>query len=325
MPSVLLTNYYSPPLLSVVREALPFGFVLIPLDEPTREDILRKASNADYFLVGGRLKIDQEIIEAAPRLKMIQRTGVGLDSLDLDFFSTRGLPLYVNPGVNARSVAEHTLMLILAVIRRLAVADDTLKTGKWIKHELGIQNHELYGKTIGLIGVGSIGLHVAKMLQPFGVNIIYTKRGQLSSDDEAALSLNFRSFPDLLAESDIVSLHCPLTTETQKLIGWDELSRMKKGSIIINTSRGKLIDEEALIHYLKTGYLKGAGLDVFAQEPIQGSNELLSLINVIVTPHIGGITYESFESMMKGAFYNISQFEAGHFAAIEDKKFVYES
>ena len=320
MPSVLLTNYYSPPLLSIVRESLPNGFDLIPLDEPTRDNIIKKAPDADYFLVGGRLKIDQEVIEAAPHLKMIQRTGVGLDSIDLAVLKEKGIPLYVNPGINARSVAEHTLMLILAVMRRLTIVDATMKSGKWIKHELGIQNHGLFGKTIGLIGLGSIGLHVAEMLRPFGVNMVYNKRAQLSAKDEITLNLSFRSLPDLLAEADIVSLHCPLTKETEKIIGWDEFSLMKPGAIIINTSRGKLIQEDAVIHYLKSGHLKGAGLDVYEQEPVSSDNELLSLANVVLTPHISGITYESFDEMMREAFRNIELFEGGNFASIEDKK-----
>lgn len=323
MPRILLTNYYTPPLLSIIKAVLPLGFDLIPLDEPTREDILRKASDADYFLVGGRLAVDQDVIDAAPKLKMIQRTGVGLDSLDFSAIKKRNIPLYVNPGINARSVAEHTLMLILAVIRRLQVVDSTMKAGKWIKHEQGIQNNQLFGKTVGIIGLGSIGLHVAQMLQPFGVNVIYTKRSRLPITDETTLNVSFRRFPDLLKESDIITLHCPLTEETKKLIGWDELSKMRKGAIVINTSRGKLIHEEALIHFLKSGHLKGAGLDVYEQEPIKTDNKLLKLDNVILTPHISGITYESFISMMRESFQNIEHFESGNQKLIEDKKWRY--
>lgn len=325
MPSILLTNYYSPPLLAIIEQALPVGFTLIPLNEPTREDILRKAPEADYFLVGGRLKIDQEVIDAAPRLKMIQRTGVGLDSLDFEALKKTKIPLYVNPGVNARSVAEHTLMLMLAVSRRLNVVDATTKSGEWVKHELGIQNHELFGKTVGLIGLGSIGTYVAQMLRPFGVNVVYSKRIRLPAEEEGALNVSYSILPELLADSDIVSLHCPLTEETERMIDWDEFALMKKGAIIINTSRGKLLHEDALIHYLKKGHLGGAGLDVFEQEPVEPNNELLRLSNVVLTPHISGITHESFSEMMNQAFQNIKSFELGDFKKIEEKVFKIEA
>lgn len=324
MPSILLTNYYSHTLLSIIRSVLPSNFSLITLNEPTRREILSKATEADYFLVGGRIKIDEEIIAAAKKLKMVQRTGVGLDSLDLTALKKRGIPLYVNPGVNARSVAEHTLMLILAVMRRLALVDHTLKSGKWMKHETGIQNNELYGKTVGLVGLGNIGRYVALMLRPFGVRMIYCKRHRLSEKEESRLSIAYRTFQRLIVESDIISLHCPLTPETKHMLSYNEFSRMKPGAIVINTSRGKLIDEEALIHHLKEGTLKGAGLDVFEHEPVQSNNELLAQSNVVLTPHIGGITSESFNEMMYNAFQNIYRFENGDLISIEGKKFVYE-
>ncbi len=320
LPSILLTNYYSAALLSIVKKAVPNGFELISLDEPTKADIIRKAPDADYFLVGGRLKIDEEVINAAPRLKMVQRTGVGLDSIELNVLKAKNIPLYVNHGINSRSVAEHTVMLLLAVMRRLTIVDATIKSGIWQKHELAIRNNDLYGKTVGLIGLGNIGMYVAKMLQPFGVNIIYYKRSRLAENEEADLNVRYYTFTDLLSEADIISLHCPLNENTEKLIGWNEFSMTKQGAIIINTSRGKLINEEALIHNLKTGHLKGAGLDVYEQEPLVDSDELLKLDTVVLTPHISGITYESFENMMREAFDNIKQFEYGHLASIAQKK-----
>src|SRR5690606_30679718 len=194
---------------------------------------------------------------------------------------------------------------------------------RWVKHELGILNRELFGKTVGLIGLGSIGTHVSQMLRPFGVNVVYYKRNRLPLEEETALNVDFRTFRDLLAESDIVSLHCPLTEETNKLIGWDEFAMMKKGAIVVNTSRGKLLSEDALIHFLKLGHLKGAGLDVYEQEPILKESKLLELSNVILTPHISGITYESFNGMMREAFQNIKHFDLGNLEIIEDKKWVY--
>lgn len=320
MPSVLLTNYYSSALLSIVKKVVPDGFDIISLDEPTQENVIKKIPGADYLLVGGRTKIDEHVFAAADRLKMIQRTGVGLDSIDLDAVKKKNVPVYVNQGVNSRSVAEHSVMLLLAVIRNLTAVDTIIKSGVWKKHELGIQNHELFGKTVGLVGLGNIGVHVARMLQPFGVKLIYHKRTRLSEEEEVNLNIRYSAFMDLLRESDIVSLHCPLSKDTEKLIDEKAISLMKKGAVIINTSRGKLIDEAALIYHLKNGHIKAAGLDVYEQEPILKNNELLKLNNVILTPHISGITYESFESMMREAFNNIKHFEEGSQNLIECKR-----
>lgn len=320
MPSILLTNYYSQELLSIVKQVVPEGFDIISLDEATQKNVISKIQNAEYLLVGGRIKIDEKVLDAATKLKMIQRTGVGLDSLSFEAVKKKNIPVYVNPGVNARSVAEHSIMLLLSVLRNVSNVDSIIKSGTWKKHELGIQNNELFGKTVGLIGLGNIGTHVAKMLKPFGVKIIYNKRTRLSKETESNLGITYSSFDDLLKQADIISLHCPLNDETERLIDRDQFSLMKKGAIIINTSRGKLINEEALIQNLKSQKLKGAGLDVYEQEPLSSNSELLKLSNVILTPHISGITKESFETMMVEAFANIQEFEKGNTDVIESKK-----
>lgn len=308
MPCILLTNYYADAPLAVVRSALPEGFTLLSLGKPGKEEILKHAPLADYLLVGGRVKIDREIIEAAPNLKMVQRTGVGLDSLDLELLKQRQIPIFVNAGINSRSVAEHTLMLILAVLRRLPVIDASVKSGEWKKHELGIQCHDLHGKTVGLIGLGSIGMTVARMLQPFGVNILYHKRSRLSPDEERELDLHYLDLEEVLAESDIISLHCPLTSATQGLIGPDQFALMKHGVILVNTARGRLVDEKAFVENLQSGKVSGAGLDVFASEPAGAGCPLLKLPNIVLSPHMSGLTIETFQGMMRAAFASISTF-----------------
>src|SRR5690554_6141230 len=189
MSSILLTNFYSSDLLSIIKQAAPDGFNVISLDEPTQENVIDKIPDADYLLVGGRIKIDNKVINAATKLKMIQRTGVGLDSIDFDAVNIKNIPVYVNPGVNARSVAEHSVMLMLSVLRNITKVNSIIKSGIWKKHELGIQNNELFGKTVGLIGLGNIGVHVAKMLQPFGVKVIYNKRARLNEEIERDLNI----------------------------------------------------------------------------------------------------------------------------------------
>lgn len=319
MATILLTNYYAPGPLEVIRQQLPDGFQILALDRPGKAAIIERVAEADYLLVGGRIVIDHEVIESAKRLKMIQRTGVGLDSLDLPLLKSRGIPVYVNAGVNSRSVAEHTVLLILATLRRLPEVDSSVKRGEWKKHEYGIQCHDLDGKTVGLIGAGAIGQTVAEMLRPFRVNLVYTKRKPLEREIEQQLNLQFVDLETLLTGSDVVSLHCPLNDRTRGLMGAREFGLMKQNSVLINTARGPLVDEVVLRHALETGKLLAAGLDVFSIEPIPSRNEILTTPRVVLTPHLGGLALQTFQAMMRNAFGNIICFSKGMLDVIQHK------
>ncbi|PCF96488.1 2-hydroxyacid dehydrogenase [Vreelandella nigrificans] len=311
MPRILLTNHYSAGPLAFINKLVPTGFELIALEQPGQEEVIRKIPHADYLLVGGRTRIDRKVLGSASKLKMIQRSGVGLDSLDLDAIRERKLPLYVNEGVNARSVAEHTVMLMLATLRKVAIVNATTKNGEWVKHDVGINCHNLYGKQVGLIGLGNIGEQVAAMLKGFGVNLTYFKRKPLSFDKERELNIRYLPLQELLATSDIISLHCSLSTETTDLLSIDELARVKTGSVLINTARGGLVNETALLGALKSGHLAGAGLDVFTKEPLAAGHPFFEQDNLLLTPHIASITAETFADMMSRAFSNIALFDAG--------------
>lgn len=320
MPTVLLTNKYSDNVLAVVRKELPEGFDFISLQSANKEELVRNAPQADYFLASGRVSIDREVIDSAVKLRMIQRTGVGTDTIDLKTLREKGIPIYVNAGINSVSVAEHAILLILSVLRRLTAVDAGVKSGKWGKNDVGIGCHSLRGKTVGMIGMGSIGKSVVKMLRPFGVSIMYYKPVRMPEQDERELNIQYCEMSDMLKQTDILSLHCPLTPQTRGLIGKSEIASMKHGAVIINTARGPLIDEAALVNALKSGHIKGAGLDVFSQEPPNQDNPLLKLDNVILTPHVSGLTLETFSKMMRDAFENIKAFEDGELQLIEDKK-----
>lgn len=319
MPVILLTNRYSENVLRVVKRELPEGFHFISLENATKEDLLIKATQADYFLASGRLSIDKDVIEAATKLKMIQRTGVGTDALDLQTLKVKGIPVYVNSGINSQSVAEHTVMLMLALLRKLPQVDKKMKSGIWKKNEIGIECQTLNNKVVGIIGMGNIGKNVVRMLQVFGVKMLYFDPNRLEYALEKELNIEFCDFETILKFSDILSLHCPLTANTKGLISEKEISLMKRGSFIINTGRGQLINEPALIHALQSEHLQGAGLDVFSKEPPDEKNLLLKLDNVILTPHVGGLTLETFSKMMSDAFKNISLFEQGKFDQIKSK------
>ena len=317
MTKILLSNYYKPEPLSFVKAVVPEGLELIFLSQPGEAEVINKAANADYLLAGGRARINANVLDAAPELKMIQRSGVGLDSIDLKEIRRRGIPLYVNEGVNARSVAEHTVMLMLGTLRKLHEVNTMTRSGKWVKHDLGIRCHSLYEQQVGLIGLGNIGRHVSEMLKGFGVRVVYYKRSRLSPADERKLGVNYNPLDELLENSKVVSLHCSLTDTTREIIGQSELARMQESSVLINTSRGQLVNEGALVQALQTGNIAGAGLDVFAEEPPSEHHPLLKMNNVLLTPHLSGVTVETFMAMMQKAFRNIKLFDDGHEEEIE--------
>ncbi len=319
MPTILLTNHYKPEVLKVVTGLVPKGFDFISLDKVSKSELIAKAPLAEYFLASGRLPIDAEVINAAVKLKMVQRTGVGTDGLDLALLKQKNIPVYVNKGVNAVSVAEHTVMFMLAALRKLPQIDAKVKSGIWQKNEHGLKCHSLQGKTVGLIGLGNIGMEVARMLQAFQVHILYFDKQRLDQENETKLRLAFSSLDDLLRQADIISLHCALNEKTRKLIGQKEFNMMKKGAFLVNTARGQIVDEVALVEALQAGQLAGVALDVFESEPVNLDSPLLKLDNVVLSSHVGGLTLETFSSMIEQAFSNIVSFEDGGLQEIADK------
>ena len=319
MPKILHTYRYTGTPWEILRGVVPEGFTVETLREPTRECLISQAADADYFLVSGRLKIDADVLQAAPRLKMIQRTGVGTEMLDLAAIRQRGIPVYVNAGVNARSVAEHTLTLILACLKRLPEVNVQVHQGVWKKQATGVSTHELYGKTVGLVGMGNIGRLVASFLQAFGAKVVYTDIIRQTEDVESRLGLSFcESLEKMLPLVDVLSLHCPLTERNAGMINSKTLALMKKGAIVINTARGPLVNPEDLYAALVSGHILSAGLDTHFEEPISSDYKLTELVNVILTPHIGGLSYEAFEAMMKEAIKNIQHFENSEYDIIRD-------
>lgn len=319
MKTILLTNHYSGDPLEIIKSTVPEGFELIVLDKADQKELADKAAKADYFLASGRLKINNEVLYKAEKLKMIQRTGVGLDSLDLKLIKEKGIPVYVNQGINADSVAEHTLLLILASLKRLVNVDRATKSGKWIKQKQGVKNHELKSRVVGLVGMGNIGKRTARMLSGFDVSILYYDVYPVDKATEKALGLKRASLNEVLENSDVVSLHCPLTDTTRHIINSKSIRLMKDGAILVNTARGPLVEEAAVIDALKCGKLSYAGFDVYEEEP-PADTELFGLDNVVTTPHIGGITYDSFYRMMNDAMRNIKLFDEGELNKIERYK-----
>lgn len=320
-PLILHTARYTGIPWEILKSIVSDGFVVKTLDELTYDCLVREAANADYLLVSGRLPIDKAVLDAAPRLKMIQRTGVGTEMLDLDEIRKRNIPVYVNAGVNARSVAEHTLTLMLAALKRLPQINAQTHNGVWKKQQQGVTTHELYGKTVGLVGMGNIGRLTAAMLQTFGAEVIYTDVFRQNEEVETSLGLTYcESFEAMIPQCDILSFHCPLTTENTEMLNKKTLAMMKQGAIVVNTARGKLINPNDLYDALKSGQLAAAALDTHYEEPLKEGHKLAELDNVILTPHIGGLSYEAFANMMREAMENINAFEEGRLEEIENKR-----
>jgi phosphoglycerate dehydrogenase-like enzyme len=247
-----------------------------------------------------------EMIAAAPKLRLIQKIGVGVNTIELDAARARGIPVCNLPGMNSRAVAELTLALMFATLRRVPRFDASLRTGVWTDLTLQDGLGELGGRVVGLVGYGSIPRLLAPVLVALGCDVLYTARRQVT--DAAA---RFMTLESLLEQSDVVSLHLPLTPETDRIIGGAALRRMKKGSILINTARGGLVDEATLIEALRSGQLGGAGLDVFTEEPVRRDEPLLALNNVVITPHVAWLTTGTFDRSFVVAAENCRRVAAG--------------
>lgn len=322
MKTILLTNKYNGAPLEIVKGEVPEDFCIMFLPEQTQDALIAEAASADYILAGGRLKISKEVLEKAENLRMIQRSGVGLDALDLDAIKEKNIPLYVNQGVNAESVAEHALLLMLACLRKLPTINSNTKNGAWKKQEQGVQTAELKGKTVGIVGMGNIAKTLVGLMRPFQLKILYYNLVQMDEIFETDNNMTFVGMDELLRNSDIVTIHCALTPETRNLINTETLGVMKDGAILINTARGEIVDPVAVAEALRNGNLSFAAFDVHAKEPIPADYPLKDIDNVILTPHIAGVTSDSFRAMMHDAFRNIACFEHGRLEEIAPYRYL---
>jgi D-3-phosphoglycerate dehydrogenase len=244
----------------------------------------------DALVVRSRTKVTAELFEAARRLKVVGRAGVGLDNIDVEAAARRGIVVLNSPAGNVISAAEHTFALMLGVVRHIARADASLRRGEWDRSRF--RGIELWGKTLGLVGAGRIGTEVAKRARAFGMRVI-AYDPYLPAESAASAGIELVGLDVLLRTADVVSIHVPLTQETRRLIGAEELALMKPSAYLVNVARGGVVDESALARALAEGKLAGAALDVFEEEPVPPDHPLLRLENALVVPHLGAATREA--------------------------------
>jgi D-3-phosphoglycerate dehydrogenase len=285
LPVVLIADKLAPSTVAALGDQVEVRWV----DGPDRPKLLAAITDAEALLVRSATTVDAEVLAAAPKLKIVARAGVGLDNVDVDAATARGVLVVNAPTSNIHSAAEHALALLLAAARQIPAADATLRANTWKRSSFS--GTEIFGKTVGVVGLGRIGQLVAQRLAAFGAHVT-AYDPYVSSARAAQLGIELLTLDELLGRADFISVHLPKTKETAGLINKEALAKTKPGVIIVNAARGGLIDEEALAEAVTSGHVRGAGIDVFATEPCTDS-PLFELAQVVVTPHLGASTEEA--------------------------------
>ena len=306
---VLYLSYAADDVYDLVRQAAGEDFELVFLKADDDAERCRKIADCEAVICAAT-PLRRHHLEAAERLRVIHHQGVGWqDTTDWQDIKRRGLPLALTPAGTTVGVAEHTILLMLAAAKRLTFADVELRRGAWHVNALRGVSRELFGKTVGYVGMGRIAQAVAERLKAFGCGGIYCDpQARLSEAEAAGLGLRAGGFDEVLGAADILTLHVPLTETTRGLIGRAALAKLKPGAILVNTARGGIVDEPALAEALASGRLLAAGLDVFEAEPPAPENPLLGLPNVVLTPHISAGTQDAMEAKMQAIFANLRRF-----------------
>jgi glyoxylate reductase len=294
MAKIYLTRRIPDQALSLLRkERIEFSFNL--KDEPPDEGSLkREVANVDGLICLLTEKITPEIIDAGKKLRVIANIAVGFDNIDVGRATEKGICVTNTPGVLTETTADLAWSLLMASARRIAEADRYVRAGKWrIQWNLMFMTgQDVYGKTLGILGLGRIGQAVARRAKGFNMRILYYDEHR-TPELESELGIKFADLETILKESDFITIHVPLTEKTVSLIGEKQLNLMKKTAVLVNTSRGPIVDDNALYKALREGRIAGAGLDVFKKEPIEMSNPLLELDNIVLLPHIGSASVET--------------------------------
>lgn len=305
-PKVLITHKILPEALDYLKSHTEYEIGTSESSLP-KNILIEKIRDKEGILPLLVVDIDKDVIDSAPSLKIIANCAVGYNNIDVAYAKKKGIFVTNTPGVLTEATADLTWALILAVARRIPQADTFLREGKYKSWKIDLfLGKELSGKRLGIIGMGRIGKAVALIAQAFNMDIVYTDPHRLSAEEEKRFQATFLPLDDLLASSDIITIHAQLSPQTHHLISEEKIRLMKKEAILINASRGSIVDEKALAEALEKGQIWGAGLDVYEREP-EVEKRLLSLENTVLLPHIGSATYETRLKMSMIAARNLVQ------------------
>ena len=312
MKRVFYNSLGTEEMYNLIREVMPQGYELVTLETDEDEERYQKIQNCEVAIVAAK-PISSSTIRAAGALRLVHHQGVGYhDTVDTKSLLERGIQLALTPAGTTIGVAEHTVLLALAAAKRLTFADSELRQGRWHINSLRPVSLELHGKTVGYIGFGMIGQATAERFNVFGTRgLYYDPYATEDSERDARLSVEPVSLEQLLHNSDVVSIHTPLTENTRHLISFDQFEMMKSTAILINTARGPIVSEEALYKALSSGQILAAGMDVFETEPVHPDNPLCSLDNIVMTPHISAGTVDALKGKMRSLFDNVERFFRG--------------
>ena len=292
-----------------LRALLPDGFELTHATALGDDHLMEIVADADYA-ISGQVAVGGAVLRAAKRLRLLHKWGVGVDNLDLDTARELGIKVARTTGSNSTAVAEFTIGLMICALRHIPHGHLALRRGEW-RSWRGQSPFLLSGKTVGLVGFGAIGKAVARRLAGFGCTVLYSKPHRLADDEEARLGVAFAALPELLARSDVVSLHCPLTPATAGLIDRAALSSMKPTAVLVNVARGGIVAEHDLAWALRHRVIHAAAVDVYEVEPLPADSPLLHIDNLTLTPHLGAMAADTFEPTVRRMFANIARVSRG--------------
>lgn len=304
-PRIVFLHGLRQGLVDLILTACPNDLTTVAVDGKLPPEQQIEAVHDADFLIVYRAKLPEPLLRSLKKARLIQMLAAGYDGVNLPLLRELRIPCANNGGANSWAVADQTVLMILALYRRFLVTDREVREGKWNAGIDGLNTYELAGKNVGIVGLGNIGKKVARRVQAFDARVQYFNRTRLPAGEEQALDVQYMPLDDLVRNCDVLSLHVPLTADTRRLISRERLGSMKRSAILINTSRGEVVDEQALTELLGSGGLAGAGIDAFEKEPVEASNPLLALGNVVLAPHSAGTTADTWLRRARFAYANI--------------------
>ena len=298
-------------LIEEVVSYSPPDYEVVVLDKSsTEEQRINEVRDAEFLLCYGQDPSD-EVIKSLEKCRLVQLLAAGYDRMNLDLLAELEIPCANNGGANSWAVADQAVLLMLAIYKQLLASDNSTREGRWAEPITGQNTFEMADKKVGILGIGNIGRQVAKRVQGFDAKVQYFDLYPLDERTAEELNVTYVSLEELFSTSDIISCHTPLTNDTKHIVNSNTLSLMKPTAILINTSRGPVVDEEALISPLQSGVIAAAGLDVFEKEPVSPDNPLLKMDNVVATPHMAGTTWDTWARRANFGFENMERIRNG--------------